>query len=235
MTRDAMKIPMLWRFRDLLVAGGLAAAIVWGPCCMLGREQLEPLPSGLLFGLCAWLVLLWIRPPAAAVGRSWTRPVLALSLGGLVAVSLIASREGGLKEFHASEGRLEAQGASGWHYQLTPRAGTLGDFEELLANAKIAGKPVMIDFFAEWCAACKELERLTYVEPSVATELGRFIRVKVDSTDQTDLIDQIQKRFGVVGLPTLIFFSSRGELLADRTVMGFIPAEPFLGELKKVD
>jgi len=121
-----------------------------------------------------------------------------------------------------------------WNYTLAPRSGSLSDFEEVLANAKIAGKPVMIDFFAEWCAACKELDRLTYVDPQVSDELNRFIRVKIDSTDQTELIDQVQKRFEVVGLPTLIFFSSRGELLRERMVMGFIPPGPFLKELKKI-
>lgn len=164
--------------------------------------------------------------------RKWVGPLVgAIGLAGLAGGLSIALGSGG-QQTEAAPGQ-QPEGIT-WQYTLTPKAGSLSDFDEVLANAKLAGKPVMVDFFADWCGACKELERLTYVEPRVWAELQRFIRVKVDSTEQTELIDQVQKRYGVQGLPTLIFFSSSGEWLPERLVMGFIPAEPFLGELKKV-
>ncbi|HZH03563.1 MAG TPA: cytochrome c biogenesis protein CcdA [Myxococcaceae bacterium] len=121
-----------------------------------------------------------------------------------------------------------------WHYTLRPDASSLSEFEGALEQARSQGRPVMIDFFAEWCAACKELERYTYVAPQVSSELGRFTNIKVDATDTTEVIDALQKRFDIVGLPTVVFFSSTGQVLTEPRVLGFMEAGPFLAELQKV-
>jgi thiol:disulfide interchange protein DsbD len=84
-----------------------------------------------------------------------------------------------------------------------------------LVRARAEGKPVMIDFFAEWCAACKELDRETYVAPSVVAEAERFVRIKVDGTNAQDPVDVLYQRFGVNGLPTVAFVSSSGKVLDD--------------------
>lgn len=107
-------------------------------------------------------------------------------------------------------------------------------FEQALAQAKAENKPVMIDFFAEWCAACKELDRYTYVAEPVIGEASRFVNIKVDATNDTEAIQALQERFGVQGLPTVAFISSEGKLLEDPKVTGFLEPEQFLTELKKV-
>jgi thiol:disulfide interchange protein DsbD len=118
------------------------------------------------------------------------------------------------------------------------RVGTAGDtlksFEGALEQARAQGKPVMIDFFAEWCAACKELDRDVYVAPDVVDEAGRFVSIKVDGTNEAEAIDSLYQRFGVQGLPTVAFVSSRGEVLADPRVTGYLEPDRFLAELKKV-
>jgi len=103
-----------------------------------------------------------------------------------------------------------------------------------LASARALGKPVMIDFFAEWCAACKELDRATYVAPQVVSEAQRFVRIKVDGTNGQDSLDALYQRFGVEGLPTVAFVSSRGEILTHPRVTGFLGPEEFLEEMRRV-
>jgi thiol:disulfide interchange protein DsbD len=105
----------------------------------------------------------------------------------------------------------------------------------VLARARSEGRPVMIDFFAEWCAACKELDRETYPAPEVIEESGRFINVKVDATQSDDALDALMERFGVEGLPTVAFVSSKGELLRAPRVTGFLDPRSFIVEMKKVD
>jgi thiol:disulfide interchange protein DsbD len=124
-----------------------------------------------------------------------------------------------------------------WHAVLPAKGGsfTPESFEQVLARAKSEGRPVMIDFFAEWCAACKELDRETYPALSVIEESGRFINVKIDATHSDDALDALMERFGVEGLPTVAFVSSSGQLLPNPRVTGFLEPSPFVGEMKKVD
>jgi thioredoxin:protein disulfide reductase len=106
--------------------------------------------------------------------------------------------------------------------------------DQALAAARASGKPVMIDFFAEWCAACKELDRATYVAPQVVSEAQRFVRIKVDGTNGQDALDALYQRFGIEGLPTVAFVSSRGEILVHPRVTGFLGPEEFLEEMRRV-
>ncbi|WP_434389136.1 protein-disulfide reductase DsbD family protein [Melittangium boletus] len=108
-------------------------------------------------------------------------------------------------------------------------------FEQLLVRARSEGKPVMIDFFADWCAACKELDRETYPAGEVISESERFLNVKVDATRASDALDALMERFEVEGLPTVAFVSSKGERLRAPRVTGFLKARPFVEEMKKVD
>lgn len=111
---------------------------------------------------------------------------------------------------------------------------SLAPFDAVLAKAKADCKPVMIDFFADWCAACKELDQHTYVAPDVVAESQRFVAVKVDGTVDHDVLNSLYERFGVQGLPTVAFIDPMGEPLSSPRVTGFLPAEPFLAEMRKI-
>jgi thiol:disulfide interchange protein DsbD len=113
-------------------------------------------------------------------------------------------------------------------------AGSTKPFEEALAKAKADCKPVMIDFFADWCAACKELDQHTYVAKDVQAESQRFVTIKVDGTNENDLTDGLYEKFGVKGLPTVAFVSPTGEVLEKPRVTGFMKPEAFLLEMQKV-
>jgi thiol:disulfide interchange protein DsbD len=105
---------------------------------------------------------------------------------------------------------------------------------EAKLNAVQQGKPLIVDFTAAWCGACKELDKLTFAEESVQREAGRFIAVKVDATNDDDpAIESALSAFGVVGLPTVVVFDSRGQEALRFT--DFVEAERFLAGLKKVN
>jgi len=121
-----------------------------------------------------------------------------------------------------------------WALRLSS-ADPVSTLDAALAQAKASGKPVMIDFFAEWCAACKELDRETYVSPQVAEASNRFINIKVDATKSSDTTDALFDRFGVSGLPTVAFIGSDGKPLTAPRVTGFLAPEQFLQELTRVN
>lgn len=83
--------------------------------------------------------------------------------------------------------------------------------EEGLILAMESGRPVLIDFYADWCGACRELDEKTWIDPAVMEELERFIVVKLDFTDRTPAQLQKQTDYGVRGLPTVILLDSDGE------------------------
>ena len=107
--------------------------------------------------------------------------------------------------------------------------------EEGLALARREKKPAMLDLYAEWCVACKELDRFTYTDPAVIEKLQGVISIKVDATTLTPEIERIQKKYEIVGLPTVLFFDREGNWLRDKTLTGFVKAPPFLKLLESVE
>lgn len=108
------------------------------------------------------------------------------------------------------------------------------DLDAALSEAKQRGKPVMIDFYATWCAACVELDEKTFSQPEVQRALGSFVTVKVDGTEETDAITELYQRFSVKGLPTVAFISPEGNLLEQPRVTGFVGPTEFVPLLSNV-
>ncbi len=95
-------------------------------------------------------------------------------------------------------------------------------------------KPMLIDFGAEWCTACKELDERTWPSPNVRAEAARFVAVKIDATDEDDPeTKRLTKKFGVVGLPTVILLDSQGKEKVRFTE--FVAADKMTAALKGVN
>lgn len=101
--------------------------------------------------------------------------------------------------------------------------------QELLIQAKQEGKPVILDFYADWCIPCHELDQFTYSNASVIQALDGFTRLKVDLTDAEDESSAtLIETYGVLGVPTILFLNSAGEEVKNARVAGFISADELL-------
>ncbi len=108
------------------------------------------------------------------------------------------------------------------------------DVTKGLARAKAEHKPAFIDFYADWCGACKELDAKTYPTPIVRAAAARFVPIKVDGTRSSDALDAIYDKFGVEGLPTVIFVDSQGTVMKDPRIVGYVPPAEMVADLAKV-
>jgi thiol:disulfide interchange protein DsbD len=109
---------------------------------------------------------------------------------------------------------------------------TSSELDSRLAAAKAAGKPVMLDFYADWCVSCKEMEKFTFPDARVQARLTNVELLQVDVTANSDDDKALLKRFGLFGPPGLIFWNDQGQQ-AEHKVIGYEEADKFLASLDK--
>lgn len=102
-----------------------------------------------------------------------------------------------------------------------------------LEEAIRSGKPTVVDFYADWCLPCKELDKRTFSDVKVIARLGEFRRLKVDLTTNSPEAERLRKVYEVVGVPTVLFFN-KGEEIAGARLAGFEDAAAFLKRLSAV-
>src|SRR5690606_36038348 len=113
------------------------------------------------------------------------------------------------------------------------RIKTVEDLEREVAAAAQMNKPVMLDFYADWCISCKEMERYTFTDPAVRQALGDAVLLQADVT-ANDAADQaLLAHFGLYGPPGIIFFDRGGRELSNMDVVGFMPAEEFAAHVNR--
>ncbi|MGH7787372.1 MAG: protein-disulfide reductase DsbD family protein, partial [Candidatus Binatia bacterium] len=106
-------------------------------------------------------------------------------------------------------------------------------FEVASADAAVAGdRPLLIDFAAEWCIPCREMDHTTYVDPAVVREADRFRMVKADITEENEATTQLTTRFEVKGVPTVILFSPAGE--ETHRMVGYVGPDELLRAMREV-
>jgi thiol:disulfide interchange protein DsbD len=107
--------------------------------------------------------------------------------------------------------------------------------ESVLSDARNNAKPVVIDFYADWCIPCKELDTLTYSDPRVQKYDGRIVFIKVDLTnDKGEFVQKIKKQYDIKGVPTVVFLGKDGREIKELRLTGFENAESFIKRLEKV-
>ena len=119
----------------------------------------------------------------------------------------------------------------------------LHDESLAVQQSRASGKPMLIDFGAEWCAACKELDLHTWTDPVVAQEVAqKFVPLKIDATEENDANDAILKKYGVPGLPTVLMVACKDPLPTCTVpqdgpgrVTGFLPPPEMLERMRRVE
>ena len=154
------------------------------------------------FGLLAILYGLLLFLGALSGGSNPLKPLAAVSFGGgMMAVE---------------EKHLEFQ-----------RIKTVADLDREIEAAAVAGKTAMLDFYADWCVSCIEMEEYTFTDAGVQAALADTVVLQADVTANDDLDKELLQRFGVFGPPTIIFFGPDGEQRHGYEVVGFMAAEAF--------
>ena len=108
------------------------------------------------------------------------------------------------------------------------RVASLGELEERLRSA---GKPAMLDFYADWCVSCKEMEAYTFSDPRVRATLEGVVLLQADVTANSEAHRALLKRFALFGPPGIIFFDAQGREIKGLRVIGYQDAERFLKTL----
>ena len=109
------------------------------------------------------------------------------------------------------------------------RVKSVAELDAVLVEAR--GKSVMLDFYADWCASCKEYERTTFRDEAVKARLSQAVLIQADVTNNTDDDKALLSRFGLFGPPGIIFFDRAGNVQKSQTVIGYQPAEKFINSL----
>jgi thiol:disulfide interchange protein DsbD len=192
--------------------------------------------------MLGWAVLLIVPSiymhaldPLPAQASGWQRlwkgiGVAMLLAGAILLVGLLGGARDPLQPLSFLRGASAAGAPGDAHAVKFERVKSVA---ELDARLKSAGKPVMLDFYADWCVSCKEMEKLTFADAKVAAKMGQMLLLQADVTANNDDDKALLKRFGLFGPPGIIFFDAKGAERPDLRVVGYQPPEQFLPTLER--
>ena len=182
--------------------------------------------AALLIGSAIFLRALDSLPPAASGWwRLWKAVgVIALVAGVALLVGALSGSRDPLRPLAGLTGGSSAEApATPWI-----RVASAAELDARLASP---GKPVILDFYADWCVSCKEMETLTFSDERVKKQLGGMLLLQVDVTANSAEHKVLLKRFSLFGPPGIIFFDAQGREIRGLRVIGYQNAERFLKTL----
>ena len=228
----------------LLAVGASAGKLL--PKAGAWMDIVKRLFGALMLAVAAWMLvrivparfalLLWAVPAAAAAAVLWRGAAtlrtgrfatrFAASLAGAYALALLAGIALG-----GTDPLVPWSGARHEPVFLTIKS--VADLDREVASAHRAGRPLMLDFYADWCVSCKEMEKYTFTDPGVQAALGRAILLRADVT-RNDADDQaLLGHFGIYGPPTIAFYGPDGSERRDYRVVGYMKARNFASVVRQ--
>ena len=246
--------------RDVVIGGAALFAMAVGmsiPLLLVGvsagsllpragawMESVKRLFGVLMLAMALWLVSPVLPPIVQMLGwaallfgygfyllrkhRHWASMAAGAAFAVLGAVQLVGAATGG-RDALAPLAHLTGGAHQGMAFK---RIKTVQDLDRELANA--GGKTVMLDFYADWCVSCKEMEKLTFVDPAVQAKLADTILLQVDVTANDAEDKAMLKRFKLFGPPGIILFGPDGQEIPDSRVIGYQNPEKFLNSLARL-
>ena len=210
----------------LALAIWMLERIVQGPVILLLWGVLA-IASGVYLGALE-------RVPEDASGwrRLWKSLGLVLLLIG--AIEVIGAASGGedwmkpLKNIRGG-GQLAQQ-----DHVVFQKIKSLGDLDKAVAQANKAGKPAMLDFYADWCVECVRMERSTFAEPEIQSLFANIQPLQADVTENDDIDSALMAQYGIIGPPAILFFDRQGNELRAKRLVGFYEADEFATYLQSV-
>ncbi len=186
--------------------------------CAIYLHALDPLPTH-----------------ASGWSRLWKGLGVVLLIGGLaILLGMLAGSRNLLQPLDVFKGGAGGAGgvaiAAEQKGLAFEKVKDVADLDARLAAAKTDGRAVMLDFYADWCVSCKEMERFTFSDPKVQARLQNVVLLKADVTANNEADKALLKRFKLFGPPGLIFWNSAGAQ-SDYKVIGFEKAEKFLSSI----
>ncbi|GLR75640.1 protein-disulfide reductase DsbD [Aliivibrio sifiae] len=168
----------------------------------------------------------WLYHVKATMPQSWKT-----SIAGIIAILGIVGSA--IPVIDAISGKTNTEVRTTTQAVTFKKISTIEDLNRELEAAKTQGKPVMLDFYADWCVACKEFEKYTFHNKKVEPLLGEFILLQADVTKNSPEDIELLKQLKVLGLPTIDFWNANGEYLSASRLTGFMKADPFTQHLKQ--
>jgi thiol:disulfide interchange protein DsbD len=172
--------------------------------------------------LCAWV--LWPAARNRSIGGWLVRTAGAAA--GLFGIALVVGAAMGGTDPLAPIPRLA--GAPGSSHELPFRTiKSLGDLQREVAGARAQGKTVLLDFYADWCVSCKEMERYTFTDSAVRSALSNVVLLRANVTDNDQDDQALLHHFGIFGPPTIAFYGADGQERRSFRVVGYMKAAEF--------
>lgn len=157
-------------------------------------------------------------------GGRWLQKAAALAVAGIGLIALAGIATG-------VTGTLAYLSGEPAHATPFRRIQSVAELDAIVAASP--GRTVMLDFYADWCVSCVEMEKLTFSDSRVKAQFAGMVLLQADVTENNADDKELLKRFTLFGPPGIIFFDKSGKEIADGRVIGYQNAEKFLGSLSK--
>jgi thioredoxin:protein disulfide reductase len=167
-------------------------------------------------------------------GTGWHKLWQGLGIVLLVyGLTLIVGAAGGRDDVFRPLQYIDGQSAKVSNLNFTA-VRSIQDLDDILAKAEWDQKTVMLDFYADWCPTCKEMEKYTFPDPGVQAALGEMMLLKADVTENNNSDQALMRRFDIIGPPAILFFV-RGKERREYRLIGFINKENFVEHIRIVN